>query len=102
MGDIRTSARVNVHTFQHICSLPLVHRPKCVLITRDYKDVLIDKASPRRLTAYLYQLTRDVIHSIKKSLQRFWDWDIWDFAESTSTKKDVKFFKSPRVRPGYL
>ena len=28
--DIRTSARVTVHTFKHICSLPVVHRPKGV------------------------------------------------------------------------
>ena len=31
-GDVRTSARVTVHTFKHICSLPLVHRPKGVLL----------------------------------------------------------------------
>ena len=29
-GDVRTSARV--HTFKHICSLPLIHRPKGVLL----------------------------------------------------------------------
>ena len=32
MGDIRTSARVTVHTFKRTCSLPLVHRPKRVLL----------------------------------------------------------------------
>ena len=31
-GDVRTSARVTVHTFKHICSLPLVHRLKGVLL----------------------------------------------------------------------
>ena len=30
--DIRTSARVTVLTFKHICSLPLIHRPKGVLL----------------------------------------------------------------------
>ena len=29
---IRTSARVNVHTFKHICSPPLVYRPKGILL----------------------------------------------------------------------
>ena len=28
MGDIRTSARVTLRTFKHICSLPRIHRPK--------------------------------------------------------------------------
>ena len=32
MGDIRKSACVTVHTFKHICSLLLVHRPKGVLL----------------------------------------------------------------------
>ena len=27
-GDISPSERVTVHTFEHICSLPLVHHPK--------------------------------------------------------------------------
>ena len=32
MGDVQTSARVTAHAFKHICSLPLVHRPKGVLL----------------------------------------------------------------------
>ena len=32
MGGIRTNARVTVHTFKHICLLPIVHRPKGVLL----------------------------------------------------------------------
>ena len=31
-GDVRTSARVTVHTFKHVCLLPLGHRPKGVLL----------------------------------------------------------------------
>ena len=32
VGDICTSAQVNEPTFKHICSLPLVHRPKGTLL----------------------------------------------------------------------
>ena len=31
-GDIRTGARVTVHTLKHICSPSLVHRPKSALL----------------------------------------------------------------------
>ena len=32
MGDICKSARATVHTFKHICTLPLLHRPKGILL----------------------------------------------------------------------
>ena len=31
-GDVRTSALLTAQTFKHICQLPLVHRPKGVLL----------------------------------------------------------------------
>ena len=54
MVDIRTSARVTVHTFQHICSLPLVHRPKGGLLVLTFlrysqRDKL---ALPRQLLTH--------------------------------------------------
>ena len=42
MGDIRTSARVTMHTFKHICLLPPVHRPKgVILVIKIEGDVFI-------------------------------------------------------------
>ena len=38
MGDLRKNARVTVLTFKHICSLPLVHRPKGVLLVASYRN----------------------------------------------------------------
>ena len=39
-GDIRKNARVTVHTFKQICSLPLVHRPKSVLLVHKCQKTL--------------------------------------------------------------
>ena len=38
MRGILTSARVTVRTYKHICSLPLVHRPKAVLLVVERFD----------------------------------------------------------------
>ena len=40
-GDIRTSARVTVHTFKPICSLPRVHRPKGALLISRFRSVKV-------------------------------------------------------------
>ena len=36
MGDICSSASKTAHTFKHIYSLPLAHRPKGVLLVYDH------------------------------------------------------------------
>ena len=40
-SDICSTARLNVHTFEHIYSLPLVQRPKSVLLVLIIKNTLL-------------------------------------------------------------
>ena len=39
-GDIRTSARITVGTFKHICSLPFVDHPKGVSLAQTFFNAI--------------------------------------------------------------
>ena len=39
MGDNRKNARVTVHTFNHICSLPLIHGTKGALLVNNHSPL---------------------------------------------------------------